>query len=100
MQRKRRLPKKYWSTCQKLYGDTNQLNLEMSKETQPTRKKVGLRLPKEQEEQFVAVAWLKRMGIPHHHSPNGGSRDIREASKFKRLGVSPGFPDLFIPKAR
>lgn len=58
------------------------------------------KLPTEQDEQFVAVAWLKKMGIPHHHSPNGGSRDVREAAKFKRLGTSPGFPDIWIPLAR
>ena len=30
------------------------------------------------------------------HIPNGGSRHILEAAKFKRLGVRPGVPDLFL----
>lgn len=29
-----------------------------------------------------------------HHSPNGGSRDKREAAKLKAMGVKSGFPDL------
>jgi VRR-NUC domain len=56
--------------------------------------------PTEQQEHFVAAAWLREMNIPHHHSPNGGYRDIREAAKFRRLGTSAGFPDLWIPLAR
>ena len=35
-----------------------------------------------------------------HHSPNGGSRNIVEATKFKRMGVLAGFPDLFLFVAR
>ncbi len=31
-----------------------------------------------------------------HHSPNGGFRNIREASRFKKEGVRAGFPDLFL----
>lgn len=32
-----------------------------------------------------------------HHSPNGGNRTQREASKFKAMGVLPGVPDTFLP---
>lgn len=32
-----------------------------------------------------------------HHSPNGGSRNPIEGAKFKRMGVSRGFPDLIFP---
>lgn len=31
-----------------------------------------------------------------HHSPNGGVRNEREAARFKRMGVRPGFPDLIL----
>jgi hypothetical protein len=37
------------------------------------------------------------MGIRFTASANGGSRNLIEAAKFKRMGVSPGFPDIFIP---
>ena len=55
---------------------------------------------KEQEEQFIASAWMTKTGIVHNHSPAGGYRDIREAAKFRRMGVSAGFPDFEIPYAR
>lgn len=29
-----------------------------------------------------------------HHSPNGGSRNVVEAAKFKQMGVRAGYPDL------
>jgi hypothetical protein len=32
-----------------------------------------------------------------HHSPNGGLRSQREASKFKAMGTLAGFPDCFLP---
>lgn len=34
------------------------------------------------------------------HAANGGRRDVREALKFQRMGVVPGFPDLalFVPR--
>lgn len=32
-----------------------------------------------------------------HHIPNGGSRNKREAAKFKRMGVKAGVPDIFLP---
>lgn len=35
-----------------------------------------------------------------HHSPNGGKRNIREAQRFKRMGVQAGFPDLVLMIAR
>lgn len=31
-----------------------------------------------------------------HHSPNGGKRNIREAARFKAMGVRAGFPDLIL----
>lgn len=32
------------------------------------------------------------------HVPNGGSRNIAEGAKFKRIGTKAGFPDLIIFK--
>jgi hypothetical protein len=32
-----------------------------------------------------------------HHIPNGGSRNIREAVKFKKMGVRKAIPDVFLP---
>lgn len=64
------------------------------------KKWVSPTCPTEQDEHFVAAAWLRKMNIPHHHSPNGGYRNPIEAAKFKRLGTQPGFPDFWIPLMR
>lgn len=93
----RKPSKKWWGAYRGLYGEQADL-IEPTKAAKPKPDKPAL--PTEQQEQFVAVAWLRKMNIPHHHSPNGGYRDYREAAKFKRLGTSAGFPDIFIPKAR
>lgn len=50
--------------------------------------------------QMNCVKWM-RLQYPHeasllHHSPNGGRRDLREAARFKAMGVSAGFPDLIL----
>jgi hypothetical protein len=42
---------------------------------------------------FDSYPQLKRLV----HIPNGGSRHKAEASKFKAMGMKPGFPDLFLP---
>lgn len=34
------------------------------------------------------------------HVPNGGSRNIREAVKFKAMGVKAGVPDILLPVPR
>ncbi len=34
------------------------------------------------------------------HIPNGGKRDAREAARFKKMGVKPGVPDMFLPVAK
>jgi hypothetical protein len=34
------------------------------------------------------------------HVPNGGTRHVREAAKFKSMGVKAGVPDLILPVAR
>lgn len=40
------------------------------------------------------------MGVPHHHSPNGGRRSLREGARFKAMGTMAGWPDLEIPVPR
>lgn len=40
-------------------------------------------------QKYPQLKWL-------HHSPNGGSRDKREAAKLKGMGTKAGFPDLLL----
>lgn len=71
----------------------------------------------EDEVQTMVLNWSKRQkfkGRPLfdyiHHSPNGGKRAAKigssgkryspEATKFKRMGVKAGYPDLIIDIAR
>lgn len=62
--------------------------------------------PTEAQEQAALIAWahLKEFSIPELrlliHIPNGGKRNIREAVKFKRLGLRAGVPDLLMAAAR
>lgn len=45
----------------------------------------------------ILVADFLRAAAPHlvwSHIPNGGKRNVREAVRFKRMGVLPGFADL------
>ncbi len=51
----------------------------------------------EDQEQTKFVVWVKKQGFRIVASANGGSRNLLEAMKLKRMGVAPGFPDLFIP---
>ena len=57
--------------------------------------------------QIMVMRWARtgeRNGRPLadylHHSPNGGSRHIAEAAKFKRMGVKRGYPDLILDIAK
>lgn len=98
----RKPTKQYWRALNSLYGN-QQLELECDRgqpDPKHKPKKEKPTCPTEQDEQFVAAAWLRRMNIPHHHSPNGGYRNPIEAAKFKRLGTQPGFPDFWIPLMR
>ncbi len=54
-------------------------------------------LPKEAQEQILFVVWLRKQGFKVSASANGGSRNLLEAMKMKRMGVSPGFPDVEVP---
>lgn len=59
--------------------------------------KVKKAIPTEDYEQTVFVTWLKKQGYWVAASANGGQRNLYEAMKFKRMGVAPGFPDVFVP---
>jgi hypothetical protein len=54
-------------------------------------------IPTEAQEQTKLATWLRKQGIRFTASANGGSRNLLEAMALKRSGVSPGFPDIFIP---
>ena len=55
------------------------------------------KIPTETQEQIKLATWLSKQGIKFTASANGGSRSYLEAAKLKRMGVSAGFPDIFIP---
>jgi hypothetical protein len=42
------------------------------------------------------LEWLLPRGAFAWHTPNGGSRDPREAANLKRQGVKAGIPDVLI----
>jgi hypothetical protein len=72
----------------------------MPRATAPENFKLKPVIPKEDHEQIVAATWLRKNNIPFYHIPNGGKRHMLEAIKLKRMGVSPGVPDICILKAR
>lgn len=78
--------------------------VEHKPKIKPTSKRKASREDHEQKAIITWASWQKyqdgKLSDYLHHSPNGGSRNIIEATKFKRMGVIAGFPDLFlfIPK--
>lgn len=61
----------------------------------------------EDQIQIQIMQWsklIKHNGRPLfdyiHHSPNGGKRHIATATRFKKMGVKAGYPDLIIDIAR
>ena len=62
--------------------------------------------PTEEQEQAAVFEWtiLMEKQFPElallYHCPNGGYRNASEAVRFKKIGVKPGVPDLFLPVAR
>lgn len=54
-------------------------------------------IPSEDQEQIKLATWLTKQGIRFYAIPNGGKRNLFEALKLKRMGVSAGIPDLCIP---
>lgn len=64
-----------------------------------------MNIPTEEQEQIALMAWAKLYEPDYpqlkllFHIPNGGKRNPREAARFKKAGVKPGVPDLFLPVA-
>ncbi|MCH5207550.1 MAG: VRR-NUC domain-containing protein [Oscillospiraceae bacterium] len=60
----------------------------------------------EDSEQMALFEWAQYQSGKYpelallFHVPNGGKRNAREAARFKRMGVKPGVPDLFLPVSR
>ena len=54
--------------------------------------------PSEDSEQEAVVEYCRLRSIPIIHIPNEGKRSMSYGAKMKRMGLSKGFPDLFIPK--
>jgi hypothetical protein len=65
-----------------------------------------IKRPCEETEQQAVIQWARLSSgrFPElallHHIPNGGSRNVREGAKLKRMGVLAGVPDLHLPAAR
>lgn len=51
----------------------------------------------EDQEQIKLATWMTKQGIRFYAIPNGGKRNLLEAVKLKRMGMSAGVPDLCIP---
>ena len=65
------------------------------------RSKKFNRVPTEDQEQITVMSWAHRTKFKDgrlsdylFHIPNGGSRNIIEATKLKKMGVKAGVPDL------
>jgi hypothetical protein len=55
--------------------------------------------PTEDQEQIALMHWARLTPICRDyliHIPNGGSRNVLEAKKFKAMGVKAGVSDLFL----
>lgn len=64
------------------------------------RRGSGYKTATEDDLQATCVKWF-RLEYPRlkwllWHTPNGGFRNVKEASKLKRIGVVAGIPDLFL----
>ena len=61
---------------------------------------------RESEEQQALFQWAKLMQFQHpelsllHSIPNGGKRNIREATRLKKEGALAGVSDIFLPVSR
>lgn len=57
----------------------------------------------EDKEQILVIDWAKMSEGKYpelkwlFHCPNGGSRNVVEATKLKRMGVKSGVSDLYLP---
>ena len=65
------------------------------------RSKRAHKVPTEDQEQIALMSWAHHVKYGNGrlsdyliHIPNGGSRNVIEAAKFKKMGVKAGVPDL------
>ena len=60
----------------------------------------GAILNSEHLEQVRLVSWFRRQwpSVRIFAIPNGGGRSMAQGAALKTEGVSPGVPDLFVPK--
>ena len=63
--------------------------------------------PYESAIQISVIEWAETefykgnpLSLYIHHSPNGGTRDKREAARFKAMGTQSGYPDLTLDIAK
>lgn len=59
-------------------------------------------VPTESAEQIAVIQWCDQHPVAKHifAIPNGSHKSPAAAAKFKREGLRPGIPDLFLPVAR
>lgn len=72
----------------------------MAKVTDINKFRLKMQEPSEFQQQVALVQWLRLKGIRFTASANGSKRDVVTAVNLKRQGVSPGWPDIFIPYMR
>ena len=53
--------------------------------------------PSEDDVTATVVQYCHMRGVPVAHVPNEGKRSPQQGARLKRMGMSPGFPDLVIP---
>jgi len=51
---------------------------------------------KEDDFQKAVAKYLDVKGVLYFHPPNGGTRNVIEATKLKKMGVKSGVPDILI----
>ena len=56
--------------------------------------------PSEDGEQEAVCQWMDILNITYMHIPNEGKRSPAAAALLKKIGLKPGFPDLFILEPR
>jgi len=90
---------RYMDNVKALYGSQPLAEKAPVVAAQPRHasKKESDYVPTESDDQILLAVWLKKKGIRFTASANGGKRNYYEAIKLKRMGVSPGFPDIEIP---
>ena len=56
--------------------------------------------PTESQEQIAIIDWCNLKRLRFHSTPNEGRRSPQHCARLKRMGLSPGYPDLSVDEAR